>query len=81
MQSMTSISNSIAFMSVGALMEFQNSMRRTRAMEASCAQTDAFTRMRNELVYERCMNDALLKRIAQLEKEIDLLEEQIDEPF
>lgn len=81
MRSMTSISNNIAFMSVGALMEFQNSMRRTRAMEAACSSVDAFTRIRNELTYERCMNDILLKKISQLEKEIDLLEEQIDEHF
>lgn len=56
---------------------------RAKARYASCQRAadamDTFALMKSELIYERSLNDALVKRIALLEREIQILEAQLDE--
>lgn len=74
----STVENGMLGLGFGALFAFENAKQRNIARQRAVDAMDTFSAMKSELIYERSLNDALIKRIAQLEAEIQILEDQID---
>lgn len=64
---------------MGAIIAGEQAKARRRSLQQAANTTDAFTNMKNALVYERARNKALLVEIIKLKQQNLSLEEFIDD--
>lgn len=64
---------------MGAIIAGEQAKARHRALQNNANTTDAFTKMKNALVYERARNKALLAEIIKLKAQNLSLEEFIED--